>query len=256
MTHAYGPRFHLVDDAWGRSLLARLCHPGTHPPVVHQLLEGCYRHLFAAVAGKLLPTEPAELPTRMTAQHPEARLRVERLAPRAPVVVVDIARGGIVPSYLLQQALLQVLEPEAVRVDHLYYQRVTDAAGHVTGVQSSGSKIGGPVRDATLLLPDPMAATGGSIVRAVDTYLARDDGPPRRIVALHLIVTPEYLRRVLGHPAGIEVFALRVDRGRSAPEVLASVPGARWDEERGLDEHDYIVPGAGGLGEVLNNAWV
>jgi uracil phosphoribosyltransferase len=30
----------------------------------------------------------------------------------------------------------------------------------------------------------------------------------------------------------------------------------RWDEERGLDDHHYIVPGAGGVGEVLNNAWV
>lgn len=256
MTHAYGPRFHLVDDPWGRSLLARLCLPSTQPPIVHQLLEACYRHLFAAASAQQLPTEAVALATRMTAQHPDAHLHVERLDPRAPVVVVDIARGGIVPSYLLQQALLQVLEPEVVRVDHLYFQRVTDEAGRVTGVASSGSKIGGSVRDATLLVPDPMAATGGSLVRAVDTYLARGDGTPRRIVALHLIVTPEYLRRVLAHPAGIEVYALRVDRGRSPPDVLAAVPGARWDEERGLDEHDYIVPGAGGLGELLNNAWV
>jgi uracil phosphoribosyltransferase len=52
------------------------------------------------------------------------------------------------------------------------------------------------------------------------------------------------------------VYALRVDRGLSPPEVLATVPGTRWSEERGLDEHQYIVPGAGGVGEILNNAWV
>jgi uracil phosphoribosyltransferase len=38
--------------------------------------------------------------------------------------------------------------------------------------------------------------------------------------------------------------------------VLSTVPGTFWDEERGLDERHYIVPGAGGVGEILNNAWV
>ena len=51
------------------------------------------------------------------------------------------------------------------------------------------------------------------------------------------------------------VYAFRLDRGLSAPDVLASVPGTRWDEERGLDDHHYIIPGGGGMGEVLNNAF-
>jgi uracil phosphoribosyltransferase len=38
--------------------------------------------------------------------------------------------------------------------------------------------------------------------------------------------------------------------------VLAAVPGERWAEERGLDPHDYIVPGAGGVGELIYNAFV
>ena len=49
--------------------------------------------------------------------------------------------------------------------------------------------------------------------------------------------------------------AYRLDRGLSAPDVLETLPGTRWDEERGLDAHSYIIPGAGGLGEVLNNSW-
>jgi uracil phosphoribosyltransferase len=32
-------------------------------------------------------------------------------------------------------------------------------------------------------------------------------------------------------------------------------PGVEWERERGLNEQSYIVPGAGGMGEVLNNAW-
>jgi hypothetical protein len=42
----------------------------------------------------------------------------------------------------------------------------------------------------------------------------------------------------------------------SPPEVLRSVPGTYPDRERGLNEIQYIVPGAGGLGEVINNVFV
>ena len=48
------------------------------------------------------------------------------------------------------------------------------------------------------------------------------------------------------------------EAGRSAVlvcEVLETLPGERWDEERGLNEMGYIVPGAGGFGEVMNNSW-
>ena len=46
--------------------------------------------------------------------------------------------------------------------------RVTDADGKVTGVETTGSKIGGAVDDAVVLLPDPMGATGGSMARATE----------------------------------------------------------------------------------------
>lgn len=255
LRHHYGPQVHLLDDVWSRSLLAQLCAPSTKAPAVHALLEACYRQLLAAAAEQL-PVEAARLPTRMTAQHPEALLAVSRVVPTSPVVLVDIARGGIIPSYVLQRELLTLLDPDVVRVDHLYYQRVTDEAGHVVGVSASGSKIGGSVAGATLMVPDPMAATGGSLCRALETYAARTDGSPARVIALHLIVTPEHLKRVTSAFPHVHIYALRVDRGLSSPEVLASEPGARWSEERGLDAHDYIVPGAGGLGELLNNSWV
>jgi uracil phosphoribosyltransferase len=70
-----------------------------------------------------------------------------------------------------------------------------------------------------------------------------------------MIATPEYLRAVTGAFDDLVVYAARLDRGLSAPDVLATLPGQRWNEERGLNDHGYIVPGAGGMGEVLNNAW-
>jgi hypothetical protein len=52
------------------------------------------------------------------------------------------------------------------------------------------------------------------------------------------------------------VYALRLDRGLSPAEVLETVPGERWSEEKGLTDHHYIVPGGGGLGEIMNNSFV
>ena len=52
------------------------------------------------------------------------------------------------------------------------------------------------------------------------------------------------------------VYAVRLDRGLSPPDVLETGLGERWDEERGLNDHQYIVPGGGGFGELMNNSWI
>jgi uracil phosphoribosyltransferase len=99
-----------------------------------------------------------------------------------------------------------------------------------------------------------MGATGSTTLRAVNHYLEHH-GRPSRIVAMPMMATPEYLRAVLTSLENIVVYTARLDRGLSTPEVLDTVPGTRWTEERGLNEKGYIVPGAGGMGELLNNSW-
>jgi uracil phosphoribosyltransferase len=94
------------------------------------------------------------------------------------------------------------------------------------------------------------------MVSAMQHYSEHLDGKPLKLIALNLIVTPEYLAHVTRRMPEAIVYALRVDRGLSRPEVLAAVPGEHWADERGLNEKQYIVPGAGGVGEVLNNAWI
>jgi uracil phosphoribosyltransferase len=160
------------------------------------------------------------------------------------------------PSQIVYEQLNELLDPSCVRQDHLFMSRTTDGDGHVSGVAWHDAKIGRDVDGRIVLFPDPMGATGASLVSALDHYKTRLEGTPARCIPMHLIVTPEYLRNVLrSHPETL-IYALRVDRGLSAPEVLATVPGTRWDEEKGLDDHQYIVPGAGGVGEILNNAWI
>jgi hypothetical protein len=57
------------------------------------------------------------------------------------------------------------------------------------------------------------------------------------------------------HPE-VVLYVARLDRGLSPTHVLATPPGTHPDLERGLTDSQYIVPGAGGLGELLTNSWI
>jgi len=94
------------------------------------------------------------------------------------------------------------------------------------------------------------------MIRAIDFYKNDVEGMPSRIVNLHLIVTPDYLRAMKEAHPDVVIFAIRLDRGMSPPDVLSTIPGTHWDRETGLDDHQYIVPGGGGFGEILNNSEV
>jgi len=254
--HAYGPRVHLLDDPASWTLLARFCAPDTQQPELGRLLTRLYDRLAHSVLATELPRAHFEARTRMVTSSPHGVVRSIGIARGTRVATVGIARAGTVPSQVVYDQLCELLDPSCVRQDHLSMSRVTNAQGRVTGARWEDAKIGRDVEGRTVFFPDPMAATGTSICSALDHYKTRLDGAPERCITLHLIVTPEYLRSALRAHPETEIYALRLDRGLSPPEVLATTPGARWDEERGLDDHQYIVPGAGGVGEVLNNAWV
>jgi uracil phosphoribosyltransferase len=207
-----------------------------------------------AVIAAEFPRRQIEVTTRMSEHTPHGVWTGEATDPRTPAVVVAVARAGLVPSQITFDYLAQFMEPGGVRQDHLVLERAVDEVGRVTGARMFGSKIGGRVDGAFVLIPDPMGATGSTVTRVLEQYGSR--GAPAKVIAVHLIITPEYLRHVRQRHPEVVVYALRLDRGLSDPSVLETIPGARWDEERGLDDHQYIVPGAGGMGEVINNAFV
>ena len=144
-------------------------------------------------------------------------------------------------------------DASGLRVDHVSMQRRTDPEGRVIGVDIGGSKFGGDVDGAIVVLPDPMGATGSSICDAINLVKALP-GTPRSIVGLHLIITPEFVRKVQATHPYTHIFALRLDRGTSPPDALAAVPGEN-PAETGCNEVQYIVPGAGGVGELINNSY-
>lgn len=254
--HKYGPNVHLLDDPLAWTLLARLCARETFQPEVGRLVRWCYQKLAQVVLAAEFPRTRVAVPTRMVVKEPHAVYRGAALDPATQCVTVGIARAGTMPSQIVYDLLNEAIDPAGVRQDHLFMSRATDAEGKVIGATWHDAKIGRDVEGRILLIPDPMGATGSSINSALSHYKTQLEGTPRRCITMHLIVTPEFVRNVLAQHPDTIIYALRLDRGLSPARVLATVPGTHWDEEIGLDENQYIVPGAGGVGEILNNAWV
>lgn len=256
LEHRYGAGVHLLGDPVALTLLGRLCGKGVIQPEVGRLVEHLYRALTQIVVSAEFPRQLVSLPTRMIDFTPRGIWSGETIALDTPTVVVALARAGLLPALVTADFLNQLLRPEAVRQDHLFLGREVDGAGRVTGSTLTGAKIGGSIDQALMLIPDPMGATGNTVDTALRHYGTAGAGAARKIVAMHLIVTPEYLRLMRARHPDVVIYAWRLDRGLSPEDVLATVPGTRWDEERGLTDHHYIVPGAGGLGEVLTNSYV
>ena len=253
--HNYGPRVHILDDLYLNSILARFGHPSIFQPELNHLLHVLYTGLLTEVINGIFPRERRQVDTRMKAYTPKGVVDQVLVNPETPVVTVDLARAGILPSHYIYEFLNHLINPSKVRQDHFFMNRRTDAQGHVVGVDVSGSKIGGGQERAVVVFPDPMAATGGSIAYAINHYKEKVQGKAFRYVTMHLIVTPEYIKRMSVEHPDVEIYAIRLDRANSSERALNSLPGTYLDEESGLNEMQYIVPGAGGVGELLNNSY-
>ncbi len=254
--HHYGPQFHLIDNVYLESLLTRLCLAETGQPEINRLIEKLYQGLIQCAINDMFPKEVRNFKTRMNHVHPDIELTAQTFSQNTKAVSVNLARAGTFPSHICYDFLHSILPAQNLRQDHIFAARLTNNAEQVTGTHLGGFKIGGDVEKAFVIFPDPMGATGGTLTSAIDYYENQIPGPAQAFIALHLIVTPKYLRKVLRHSSRVRVFALRVDRGLSPTEVLKSPLGLYWDQEKGLNDKQYIVPGAGGLGELLNNSFV
>ncbi|MBI5497594.1 MAG: uracil phosphoribosyltransferase [Deltaproteobacteria bacterium] len=255
ITHRYGDNFHILADPFLLSHLGRLCARETTQPSINSLVKDLYRYLVKAVLNAEFPRTSTRIATRMADITPAGHWEGQVIDPHTLTVTVNIARAGTLPSQVCYDFLNKTMEPQQVRQDHFIMARETDEKGRVIGTNISGSKIGGPVDDAMVLFPDPMGATGGSLSHAISVY-KKTHGKARRYICLNLIVTPEYLRRIKADHPDVVVYAVRLDRGASPADVLGTVPGTHWDRESGLTDKQYIVPGGGGFGEIMNNAYV
>ncbi len=254
--HRYGPGFHILDDPVIATYLARLCARTTVQPRINALVRKLYEALVLEVALCEFPRTRTSVATRMADVTDRGVWEGEVVDPGTPVVVASMARAGILPGQVCFDTLTDLLDGNAVRHDYFGVGRVVDNEKRVIGAAVTYSKVGGPFGKAILLIPDPMGATGGSVIETVRTYEREVADRPSRTIAIHLIITPEYVRRIRAELPDLVVYAARIDRGMSDPDVLLTVPGTHPERERGLTDRHYIVPGAGGLGEIMTNAFV
>lgn len=134
------------------------------------------------------------------------------------VVVVPVLRAGLG----MVDAVLE-LAPNA-RVGHIGLQR-----DEMTAVaQRYYSKLPAQLDDAFVMMIDPMLATGGSAVAALD--LLRRAGA-RAIRLICIVAAPEGIAFVERHCPDVQIYTPAVDQG--------------------LNEQKYIVPGLGDFGDRL-----
>ena len=115
IAHQYGPRVHLMSNAHAMSMLARVCKPTTVQPEVNHLVASLYDQLIGAVSSHLLRRVDVRLATRMAEFTEEGFYHGEIIDPTQRVVVVDIARAGILPSHRFYEGLHHIIEPSSLR---------------------------------------------------------------------------------------------------------------------------------------------
>ena len=254
--HNYPEQFKIIDDPYITHLTAHLSTNDCVQPEFNRFVKKVFQQIFIHIMNNEWPKEKVELKTRMTDLHPEVRLQSNQFLKTQKGVLVDVARAGMLPSQIFFDELTELVNLEGLRIDHIFASRATNEKGEVTGTDISGSKIGGDVDDSILIIPDPMGATGSSLCEVIDHYKKNVPGKISKIIAAHMIITPEYIKKLNETHPEVIVYSARLDRGFSSEKALTQPPGSLWAEECGLNDSQYIVPGAGGVGELINNSFV
>jgi uracil phosphoribosyltransferase len=200
---------HLVQHPLVHDALATLRDVAT-PPETFRHMAIRISLLLASEATRDVPSVLAEVQTPLG---PAPARRV-----RDGVVVVPVLRAGLG----MLDAVLELI-PTA-RVGHIGLQR-----DEMTAVASQYySKLPPDLSDAFVLMIDPMLATGGSAVAALD-LLVKAGARDIRMVC------------IVSAPEGVALVE------RSHPNVRIYTPAI----DRGLNPHKFIVPGLGDFGDRL-----
>ena len=200
---------HTIDHPLAQDALVELRDVGTGPTAFRRAASRISL-LLAAEALRSLPTVPFTVTTPLG----PADGRVVR----ADVVVVPVLRAGL----SMVDAVLQLVP--AARVGHIGLQR-----DEATAVASRYySKMPSHIADSFVLMVDPMLATGGSAVAAIDLVKA---GGARRIALVCIIAAPEGVAELQAKHPDVDIYTPVVDRE--------------------LNARKFIVPGLGDFGDRL-----
>lgn len=200
---------HIVEHPLVHDALMQLRDARTSPPAFRRAANRI-SVLLAVEALRDLPTESATVDTPLGS--------AEGRVVRTDVVVVPVLRAGLG----MLDAVLELL-PEA-RVGHIGLQR-----DEATAIASKYySKLPRDLAGSYVLMIDPMLATGGSAVAAIDLIKAAGARTIRMIC-------------IVSAPEGVALL------DRHHPDVLVYTPVI----DRHLNAQKFIVPGLGDFGDRL-----
>lgn len=197
----------------------------THPLVQHNLTRlrdrrtrsQEFRRVLSEVAALMLYEATRSFALQPAAvQTPLSAARGFKL--RREVVLVPVLRAGLG----MLDSILQLIPSARVGFIGLKREETTLRA------QSYHKSLPKDLRDFEIILIDPMLATGGSAVAAMN-LLAELGG--QRVRLVNLVAAPEGIRHVREHYPRLPIFTAAIDRK--------------------LNERGYIVPGLGDAGDRL-----
>lgn len=165
----------------------------------------------------LIPVEPCNIVTPTGAEFKGVRPAQEG------IIGVSIMRAG--------ESMEQVLRDmcRGVRIGKILIQRDESSEDKGPDSRFNYSKLPKDVATRRVLLLDPMCATGGSAVRAID-ILVKDYGvAEENIIFLNMVAAPEGIKRVLNSYPRVRFVTAAIDDG--------------------LDDKRYILPGLGDFGD-------
>ena len=204
-----GVSVHVVEHPLVHDALVTLRDARTAPEVFRRMAVRISL-LLAAEATRDLPASP------VTVQTPLGPAEGRRVS--ADVVVVPVLRAGLG----MLDAILELIP--GARVGHIGLQR-----DEMTAIASQYySKLPAHLGESYVLMIDPMLATGGSAVAALD-LIKRAGGTEVRMICI--VAAPEGVALVEKHHPDVHIYTPAIDRG--------------------LNDHKYIVPGLGDFGDRL-----
>jgi uracil phosphoribosyltransferase len=200
---------HLIQHPIVQDILLALRDTRTDAPT--------FRRLGTRISVLLAAEALRDLPTcAATVMTPLAEATGQRVA--ADVVVVPVLRSGLG----MLDAVLELWP--AARVGHIGLQR-----DEMTAIASRYyAKLPAGMEGSFVMMIDPMLATGGSAVAALD--LLREAGA-RNIRIICIVAAPEGIALVEHHHPDVHIFTPVVDHG--------------------LNAQKYILPGLGDFGDRL-----
>jgi len=204
-------------------MIYELSNPVTKTLITHLRDSGCnaicFRHTIAELTKQLVYEALKDFPlVEKNISIWNGRYDFKALD-ESNIMVVTVLRAGMPMLDSVMELLpdatagfLAMKRDESTHKSHLYYDRLPECKGK------------------TVLLVDPMVATGGSMLDALELIKARE---PSKIITLNIIASPEGVGTVTSNYPDVDIYVTQID-------------------ER-LNDDKYIIPGLGDAGDRSYN---